>query len=254
MKFCRIILIFILYSNYSIAQNKSLWAIEQELYKDYEALSSNEDWEIREELAKKFKKKFESFLRKYPTTFDYTFTKLLSTKYFHITTSKDKRLKIYSWNEQTGGSMRIFCSIFQFKSNEKIVIDYPNDYEDTFYSAIHEVKIGQRTYYLAINNGIYSNKDASQAIEAFYIKNNKVIRSTDLFVSKNNQTGDIEVSYDFFSVVDRPERPVEIISYDNRLKIVYIALVDESGKVSNSNLLYQLKGEKFVYIGIKKAK
>lgn len=254
MNFFHLILIFTLYSNYLVAQDKSLWSIEQELSKDYEKLTSAENWEGREVLVKKLELKLENYLRKYPATFDYTFKELTDTKNFHISTSKDKRFKIYSWNKQTGGSMRDFSSIFQFKSSGKVFVAHPDDYPDTFYSNIYEVKVGERTYYLAINNGVYSTSQTSQAIEAFYIENNKLSRSTDLFVSKNNKIGDINISYDFFSVVDRPERPVEIISYDSRLKIIYIALVDDSGKVSNKNLLYQLKGENFVYIGIEKGK
>ena len=59
----------------------------------------------------------------------------------------------------------------------------------------------------------------------------------------------IEAEFDFFSVVDRPERPLKLIKFEqNKL---YIPVVDEKGTVSKKFLVYQLNSNCFEYIGIK---
>ena len=48
--------------------------------------------------------------------------------------------------------------------------------------------------------------------------------------------------------------PLELISYDGKKKIIYIPVVNNNGKVSNKNILYQLKGGYFEFIGIENGK
>jgi hypothetical protein len=119
---------------------------------------------------------------------------------------------------------------------------------------MYTVSINQKNYYLPISNGIYSNRDVAQAISAFTIDNGKLNDSVKLFKTRTEKLNSIRVEYNFFSVVDRPERPVELISYDEKRKIVYVAVVDDQGTVSKRNLLYQLKGNYFDYIGIETGK
>ena len=58
-------------------------------------------------------------------------------------------------------------------------------------------------------------------------------------------TNIINVSFDFFSVVDRPERPVKLIKYDNTKKIIYIPVVYEDGKVTDKFIHYKFNGKFF---------
>ena len=52
----------------------------------------------------------------------------------------------------------------------------------------------------------------------------------------------------FFSVVDRAERPVELITLEHN--ILKIALVDDKQNVTDKNLIYEWNGELFNYKGI----
>ena len=58
-------------------------------------------------------------------------------------------------------------------------------------------------------------------------------------------TSMISVEFDFFSVVDRPERPVRVIKYDKSKKIIYIAIVHEDGKVTDKFIQYKFNGNYF---------
>ena len=75
-----------------------------------------------------------------------------------------------------------------------------------------------------------------------------------IFKTKTKKLNNISVEFDFFSVADRPERPLELISYDEKKKIIYIPVVNNNGKVSNKNILYQLKGGYFEFIGFENGK
>lgn len=52
-------------------------------------------------------------------------------------------------------------------------------------------------------------------------------------------------------MVDRPERPLELIKFDKENNTIYIPIVNEKGIVSNNFLIYQLKNNVFQYIGKK---
>lgn len=108
-------------------------------------------------------------------------------------------------------------------------------------------------YYLAISNGIYSSKDASQSISVFTIDNNKLVDTVKLFRTKTKLLNSIDVNFDFFNMVDRPERPLELITYDDKHKIIYIPVVNNKGQVTKKKTLYQLKGSYFEFIGIETA-
>ena len=86
------------------------------------------------------------------------------------------------------------------------------------------------------------------------LEENQLIDTTKIFKTKTKKLNNISVEFDFFSVADRPERPLELISYDEKKKIIYIPLVNNNGKVSNKNILYQLKGGYFEFIGFENGK
>jgi hypothetical protein len=58
-------------------------------------------------------------------------------------------------------------------------------------------------------------------------------------------TGRISVEFDFFSVVDRPERPLKLIKFDKTKTIIYIPVVYEDGKVTDKFIQYKFNGKYF---------
>lgn len=51
-----------------------------------------------------------------------------------------------------------------------------------------------------------------------------------------------------------PERPLELITYDEKKKIVYVPVVNNEGQVTNKNILYQLKDDYFDFVAIETGK
>lgn len=202
----------------------------------------------------KFEAAFTKFIQNNPATLNYPFKKLIANNYCNIQTSGEGSFRVYSWDTWTGGTMRIFKTIYQWKSNGKVYTKIPRyDERDggSFCSKIFTVNIHDKPYYLTVTNSIFSTKDIMQSISAYCIEDNKLADTVKLFRTKTKKLNTIDVEFDFFNIVDRPERPLELIMYDEKQKIIYIPVVDDNGKVTKKNILYQLEGEYFKFIGIK---
>ncbi len=201
----------------------------------------------------KFEKEFTSFIKNNPTTVNYLFAKLIDSNFCDVRTSSDGNFRIYSWDARTGGTMHIFRKIYQWKANGKVFAKTPT-YEEgdagSFCSKIFTVNIIDKPYYLAVTNSIFSAKDAMQSISAYAVEGNQLVDTVKLFKTKTKKLVSIDVEFDFFSVVDRPERPLELVTYDDKRNIIYVPVVDDKGQVTKRNILYQLKGRYFEFIAI----
>ncbi len=198
---------------------------------------------------KKFETAFLNCLTKNPESIRYPFDSLKKEN-IHIVISKDSLFKIYSWDTSEGGTMVDFTNLFQYQSGNSVQAKLINDTgsEDDyipFYSEIFTLKNGAKTYYLAVSNGIYSSKDASQSIAVFSIENNQLKKETKLFKTKEGFEDVLQIDFDFFSVVDRPERPLQLIKYDNQKKQLYLPVVTEEGSVTKDFTIYTFTGQYF---------
>lgn len=204
----RVTFIFLLFTTTLLSQKKTIVEIENELQKSYQKIHLDRfgndtiAWDSLEPDNKIFKEEITKYVATYPETLTHEFDSLKKAN-IHIVTSEDKLFRIYSWNTWLGGTMADFENIFQYKSNEKIYWKNSFDKSGTdwdyvpFYSQIFTLKTDKKTYYLAIENGIYSSKDASQSIRIFTIENDNLIDSVKLIKTKNGLTNSIDVSFDF---------------------------------------------------------
>ncbi|QMW06171.1 hypothetical protein [Spirosoma foliorum] len=253
-----LIALAILTSGRSFAQTKTLAAKENELVSLYAKLKGDPDQIDKN--ATRFANELAAVLKANPATLTYPFKKLTDKIFCFTQTSADGKFRVYSWDTESGGTMHFFNQIYQWSDNSKVftkVLKYSEEEGGDagyFCSKIYTVTIKNKNYYLVISNGVYSTKDASQSISVFTIDNEKLNDTVELFKTKTSTLNRIDVGFDFFSVVDRPERPLELITYDDKRKIVYIPVVDDQGKVSKRNILYQLKGSYFEFIGIETGK
>jgi hypothetical protein len=152
--------------------------------------------------------------------------------------------------------MRYFNEIDQYRSNGKVFAQAVTKSEGdpgSFCSRIYMVNIADKVYYLSIDNGIYSTKDVAQSIQVYTIDQDQLMDTARLFKTKKQLLNKIDVQFDFFSVVDRPERPVNVITYDEQQKIVYISVVNNKGAITGKDIVYRLKDGYFEFTGIEKA-
>jgi hypothetical protein len=154
-----------------------------------------------------------------------------------------------------GGPMHFFNNIFQFRSGNKVyskTFNLKGDDPSCFYSGVFTLKANNKTYYLAVGNGVYSSKDVSQFINIFAIENDSLNSTVKLIKTQSELTSQIGINFDFFSVVDRPERPLKLIKYDTQKKIIYIPVLKEDGAVTDKFILYQFTGKYFEEISVQK--
>lgn len=238
-------------SHFAFSQVGNLPKTEDFFIDKYQKISNEQDTEVKANLSLDYFETFKDFLSKNPKTFNYDFQKVKKESGLSVATSKDGKLRFYSWDTQMGGTMKNFAQIIQFQSNGKVItISNNSDRDAYFVSKIFDVNLNNKKYYLIISNGIFSTKDASQAVQAFRIENSKLIDTDKIFKTKKETLNRIESSFDFFSVVNRPERPLELITFDDKSNSIYIPFVNEKGEVTSKRLVYQKKGNYFEYKGI----
>src|SRR5690606_16273237 len=201
--------------------------------------------------SKKFTDSIIHLIKNNPNTFNYSFELLQKENAIDLISSDDNRLRVYSWNNHLGGTMRFFNQIFQFKSSEQITADVHLAEKDpqAFFSKIYTVQNkNNENIYLVISNSILSSKYSVQHINAYKIDTGN-LGKIPIFKTKTSTLDQISVEYDFFSVVDRSERPVELITFEN--DILKIAFIDNKQNVTNKNLIYEWNGKLFNYKGVK---
>lgn len=198
---------------------------------------------------KKFETAFLNCLNKNPESIRFPFDSLKKEN-IHVVISSDSLFRIYSWDTSEGGTMVDFVNIFQYQSGKNVQSKMVKNTESEddyipFYSEIFTLKNGSKTYYLAVSNGVYSTKDASQSIAVFSIENNQLKKEAKLFKTKDGFEDELHIDFDFFSVVDRPERPLQLIKYDDQKKQISLPVVTDEGSVTNNFTIYTFTGQHF---------
>jgi hypothetical protein len=258
--FLRIIIVTFVLAAAASAQ--SLAKIEDELLGHVNRLeqasnyggSRNEDVQSKENHALR-----KSFL-KYGNRSDvltYSFPKLAEK--MSITTSKDRNFRGYSWDTGTGGTMHDYITVFQYRGLSGKVRAWGTPYSDdisdygvgAFVHDIFQLKSATENIYLVVFTFIGSTSLASQTISAFTIKGNKLNTKPRVIKTKSGLTDSISFEYDFFSVIDHPERPIKLFYFNEKERSFRFPVViqDEKtpqGRVTDKFIKYRFDGKYFV--------
>lgn len=243
-----------------VAQQTSLSNTEKELSNIYSKAFSfiYESRDSLEYYNTLFENKMHDCILKNPKTLNYPFQILKDSSNCFIVTSSDGLFRKYTWIDWFNSTFtRYFSEVDQYKSGKKVLTKIPVKEEDdpgTFCSKIYTIPNAGKVYYLSIDNAMYSTKDVSQSIQVYTIDHDNLVDTVKLFKTKKQLLNKIYVQFDFFSVAKKRERPVDVISYDEKQKIIYIAVVNNKDAVTDKSILYQLKGRYFEYIGIEKGR
>ena len=257
MNIWRCILVFFVLSLVSLpVLSQSNKAIQTELLHHLQAISKNADKEkIRDRENKLLKQKLVKYGRM-ASTLKYDFKGLDDKLY--VATSKDGKFRIYSWDTKSGGSMKFFDGVYQYQTAKGKVYSKAFISRGTgargFYSEIFQVDLGKSKAYLANSNLILSNSLMHQDIETYAIEGEKLNTNLRLIRTTTAMRNSIGFDYDFFSVVDRPERPIKLFSYDEAKKQLRFPIVLEDrkfpngGRVTNKFITYRFNGKYFIKI------
>ncbi len=237
-------------------------AIEKELVghikniEEWSGYSNNGYNPARSEKLEKENEIFKKKLLKYTkraATLEHGFKEL--GEYVNVVTSKDGRFRIYSWDTEQGGTMHFYKNVFQYRGKNGKVYSKSPDWGETdpggFFTAIFQVKTKTETIYLARFSAILMTSLSYQSIDLFKIENKSLNDKIKLFKTKTGLQNYIGFEYNFFSVVDRPERPIKLILFDEKTKTVKIPVVikkneNDYGDVTDKFINYTFNGKYFV--------
>jgi hypothetical protein len=252
-----VILVFAFLSSELYSQSIVLKALDSDLYTTYEKIVDFKfqnpiEWDSVEYMNEIFNQKIQNYTSNFPETLTYDFDSL--GRAINILDVADGLFRIYSWDTWSGGTMHFHNSLIQFKSREQVGIKFysstysSENYANGLYTDLFSLKADNNVYYLAICNIKGSSRDSQEAIRIFTLEDHALNDTIGLFKTKEGLLNSIEVPFNFFSVVDRPERPLRLIKYDSDEQIVYIPIVYEDGTVTERYILYKFNGEYFEHI------
>jgi len=210
---------------------------------DYEKLEAEND-RFKKELLKGTKA---------PATLTYSFSRL--KKEMYVVTSKDGRLRIYSWDRQTGGTMHDFDSVYQYRGKSGKVHSWSATNEEdsagVFYHDLFQVDSSSGPIYLAVSTFIGSTSLSGASIDVMKIDADRLDVSAKLIRTGSGLQNSISFGYDFFTVVDRKERPVKLFRFDAATRSFSFPVVIEDdktpqGRVTDKVIRYRFNGNYFV--------
>jgi hypothetical protein len=239
------------------SNGQTLTAVERDLVQRLENISKygnysgNFDDKVYDE-----NKAFKAALLGYGKRVDvmrYSFPKLRD--HMRIVTSRDGKLRIYSWDEETGGTMHDHDSVFQFRGSSGKVMTWADDNEGEdsgggFYHEIFQLASKSGTIYLGVSTFIGSTSYVGESIRILKIRGDALDHDAKLIRTSSGMQNSISFAYDFFSVVDRPERPIKLFKFDAASRTLSFPVVIEDektpqGRVTNKLIRYRFNGTHF---------
>jgi hypothetical protein len=176
----------------------------------------------------------------------------------YIATSKDGRVRIYSWDMLDGGTMHDFDCVYQFQGSSGKVFTWtqPETAEGdpgSFYTDVFQLDATDGAIYLPVSTFVGTTSLAGQSISVVRIDGDKLVPDAKLIKTGSGLNNSISFSYDFFSVVDRPDRPIKLFTWDAAKQSFRFPIVIEDkktpqGRVTDKFITYKFDGKYFVKI------
>ena len=185
-----------------------------------------------------------------PAVLSYSFPRLKGKMY--VTTSTDRKFRIYSWDQQTGGTMHDFDSVLQFVGGDGKV-HAATAPVGGFVHDIFQVKDPTGAVYLAVSTFIASGSLLGETISAFKIAGARIDSKVRIIRTTKGLQNSVGFEYDFSSVMDRDERPVKLFTFNEARRSFSFPVVIEDeetpqGRVTNKLITYRFDGKYFVKV------
>ena len=197
--------------------------------------------------------KFEKLLLKYTSTFPETINsnfELLKKNGLQIATSEDGHFRIYSWDDGTGGTMRFFKNVYQYKVDQNVFSKTSPKYDEKdagcFYYQINDINSGNKKFYITQGTAILSSGLSYHSIKIFSINGSNLNDNAKLIKTKTGIKNQLGYEVDLTARTNR-DRAVDHynIEYDVKNKVISIPLILENSKVTAGKIRYQFKGKYF---------
>lgn len=182
---------------------------------------------------KRFKSKLEYYTKICPFTFDQDFNSIERLK---VLKSNDNMLKVYSWDDERGGTMRNYISVIQFKSDNKL---YSTSSKQGLFINIYTLKTGNQTYYLLQSFGQAMSSCFGESIQVWTIDKGHLNMKAKLFKTKTGIKNSIGYAYWL------DEKHKGDIKYDSGSKTFYFPLTTPKERLTDNLITYKFTGQYF---------
>jgi hypothetical protein len=202
------------------------------------------DYSKKDSITKLLELKMTNLLKD-SVSFDYPFDSL-STE-IKILRSTDNRLKIYSWDELSGGTAHDMSVYAQFKDKSGEVRFQRLDsgdadlsgYSESLIYELYTVLINDTTNYLTLGYGTFGGGHYHSIVQIFKIESKKLVKGKDCFV---NPLGGNSMT-DLVIVAPRSEK-IKLKYYPESQELIYNEFVyggDDSGSYYPTGFTVTLK-------------
>ena len=220
---------------------ETLVQFEQKLIKQYE---QKEFYEVNQEIESAVVVK----IKQDTTSFDYNFPNIQDAYSLRIHFSPDKKLKFYTFDVGSGGTMGEHSSYVQSNNKGKSIL---TPIETGFILDVKQTVFAQEAVYLAENYYKASSCMGAYAINAFKPTTNGSIQAVKIFQTKKTKLDNISVDYDCHDDNEKGDVP-DYIRVDKNLKNIDIMLLDQAYKPQGKYLRYVKTNSAYQYSGVVK--
>ena len=175
----------------------------------------------------------------------------------HITNSEDKKVRIYCWSEEGGGTMMLYNSVIQYATSDRTkaevmhlsamdMADNRDSYGD-FYVKIYTIYKKKQPIYLALSRGRAWSSYGSCSIEAFAIEDDTINHSVKVFKKGKDYFNSIDYAYELYHNYNAKTRSeIHTIHFNHAKDMLYIPTV-KNDSITGRYFIYKWDGNYFVY-------
>jgi hypothetical protein len=193
-----------------------------------------------------FSSKLISLIKNNPSTLECNF-KLFEDSIGSIVTTSNGQFRIYSWDTWTGGTMRNYKNLFQFKSGGKVYVksfDYGEDDMGTYFNKVYSFRIDSLMYILALAGGTESSRYSYEFVTVYSISDSILHDNIPLIETSTGVKSSISIEYDNSSLENLQAGESHLITFDEDKKILYIPMI-ENDMATKKIDRYQFTGQYF---------
>lgn len=176
----------------------------------------------------------------------------------NIMSSDDSIFRIYTWKQTYSSYRRGAATVFQFKAGSNVkACTLPHSdtaltgSSQAFYDAVYTLPTKTKTYYLASYINKYATTMREEGIKVFCIDSGKVkgkmqywLNDTvHIILTKSGLHNELSYRYDVVASGDAASD--NGVSFDSASQSIEIPVITSSGKMTESHIRYQFKGQYF---------
>lgn len=217
------IMLMAISSGVIFSKDISVKAAESDIIADFKARLSSEYGKMFGTINPRIKNNLEKLLT-IQESFDYSFDSL--AQYVKIVQSKDKNLRIFSWNKMSGGTAHDISVTAQYMTS-KGEVKVKRILTDAVMQEIHELDINGRRNYLCIGYGTYGGGRHHKAVFLYEIDGSDLKLNKESFDKK-------------YSIIQAPRsRKIDFEYNENEKTLRFSQMSYEATEDGRENVVYK---------------